>query len=142
MGRVGFPGAPLEQNAGAEKSPRHPSRRVRGSRCLCYAFPGREGRCPWCSLSRVSQRGRCPCMSPCAVHGKLLGVVVVGGRRRRAVFWQAGGSRRLPELDEARKGVACRPCRVRCVLRAVAEQGAAHGTTRSALHIVDICLDM
>ena len=30
---------------------------------------------------------------------KLLGVVVVGGKRRRAVFWQAGGSRRLPELD-------------------------------------------
>ena len=25
----------------------HPSRRVRGSRCLCYAFPGGEGRCPW-----------------------------------------------------------------------------------------------
>ncbi|CAK9089499.1 unnamed protein product, partial [Durusdinium trenchii] len=37
-------------------------------------------------------------------HGKLLGVVVVGGQRRRAVRWQAGGSRRLPELDEARKG--------------------------------------
>ena len=74
----------------------HPSGRVRGSRCLCYAFPGGEGRCPWCSLGRFSQRGRC--------HGKLLGVVVVGGKRRRAVRWQAGGSRRLPELDEARKG--------------------------------------
>ena len=48
VGMVGFPGAPLEQNAGAEKSPRHASRRVRGSRCLCYAFPGGEGRCPWC----------------------------------------------------------------------------------------------
>ena len=43
-------------------------------------------------------------MSPRAGHGKLLGVVVVGGRRRRAVFRQAGASRRLLELDEARKG--------------------------------------
>ena len=50
-----------------------------------------------------------PYMSPYAGHGKLLGVVVVGGERRRAVFWQAGGSRRLPELDEARKG-----CVVEC----------------------------
>ena len=47
VGRVGFPGAPLEQNAGVEKSPRHPSCRVRGSRCLCCAFPAGEGRCPW-----------------------------------------------------------------------------------------------
>ena len=35
------------------------------------------------AISRVSQRGRCPCMSLRAGHGKLLGVVVVGGRRWR-----------------------------------------------------------
>ena len=52
------------------------------------------------------------------VHGNLLGLVVVGGGRRRAVFWQAGGSRRLPEQDEARKGVAYRPGRARGVLGA------------------------
>ena len=81
-----------------------PRSRVRGRRCLCSAFSGGEGRCPWCSLGCFSQRGRCPCMSPYAGHGKVLGVVVVGGQRRRAVRWQAGGSRRLPELDEARRG--------------------------------------
>ena len=110
VGRVGFPGAPFEPNAGVEKSPRRPSCRVRGSRCLCCAFPAGEGRCPWCLLGRVSQRGRCPCMSPYAGHGKLFGVVVVSGKRRRAVFaWQAGGSRRLLELDEA-QGRRLLPC--------------------------------
>ena len=120
-GRVGFPGAPLEPNAGVEKSPRHPSCRVRGGRCLCCALPAGEGRCPWCLLGRVSQRGRCPC--PYAGHGKLLGVVVVSGKRRRAVFWEAGGSGRLLELDEARKG---------CVVECGVKLGNASAGVRGA----------
>ena len=60
-------------------------------------------------------------MSPYAGHGKLLGVVVVGGKRRRAVFWQAGGSRRLLELDEARKG---------CVVECGVELGNASAGVR------------
>ena len=92
----------------------HPSRQGRDSRCLCYAFPGGDGRCLWCSLGCFSQRGCCPCMSPYAGHGKVLGLGVVGGRRPRAVFWQVGGSRRLLEQHEARKGVAYRPARARC----------------------------
>ena len=62
-------------------------------------------------------------MSPYAGHGKLLGVVVVGGQRRRAVRWQAGGSRRLPELDEARKG---------CVVEYGVKLGDASAGVRSS----------